>query len=544
MYRRIFLEVIELRTRFVVFLRSRRLVLLAIVNVCVVVAAMAVPTFGIGTLTNGIEGDVPLGVEPVVVEPFGYNAGLALDDIVSTVERSPIFDTWDRGRGGTQLEVAPIEVTCFSADAPAPVVVRTQGWARGPVNSFGLRAESVMWSVRAYAAGQGAEYMHHLRDEVADCFVDVFPVEGLGTEAIGFRSGKTLTLMWRHGDVVSVFGYQINGRPGSVAALQEAAGKIDAIMKQTLAGVCVNASSTYDDDHGRSPFVDGFVGYLIPETFPVEPAVMKPPKGWKETGGKQVEELVLSDMFETLPTPPTGGVTAVTLPPPVARPILVDVPEKPSATFDVDKAVRDSEGPGCGWVFTGQSAPSFDPEKADATFETDTRDGREASEMAWQKWFTARIAYVDDYDRFAKQVNQYNSYIVTVGHVAAMWKLISEAREDYEEALTQYAAEVKTRDAFLKEQSAARTKYEENQAACQTGLFNPLPPPDSGVECPAVADPIVFQSAPTVGEKPVEPDEKKIVATYRKENLLPSEPDEEPPELSEETEPPESESSP
>lgn len=497
---------------------NRRMVAtLILCNVGLIAGAfVVVPTFGGTGLQPGMAGDKPVGVQAAAQQVVDMPAARVLDDVVAKVGATDVLKGWKPGRDGAEVEVPPVEVKCFAKGAPAPVTARTRGWVRGSVNSSGLAVDSVMWSVRAYGAGQGSAWVQHLRDTATACGVGVYAMPGLGVEAVTFTSGQVSTLVWRRGDVVSTFGYQHNHQPGAPSTVAVEANKVDQIIKGALSGVCADTESTFGSDAGRSPYVSAatYSGLFRERRYPVDEAVTEPPVGWEFGGGRTVKAVEPAAEPDDLAEKPSGEVP-VSMPDVVDRPTKPSKPDKPGTEFGVKEQIVDVTGPGCGWSFTAQIAPVFDKTVAKKTFEDAVGVERAEAESAWTAWFPAAGRYKDAYEQYAAQVEDYNTYVTEVRAVSDMWALINDARAAYEEAEALYQKQVDDRAEFKARKTLAGSEYAEDQAFCATGTFTPVDVARPAPVCPVVRPAILDRKAPKVGDKPEKPDEEKIVKDYR-----------------------------
>ena len=488
-------------------------------NAALLVAAIIfVPTFGVNGLESGVAGDQPTGVRPVQTNTVNLPATSALTSIAKGVDAAKVLKGWRGGRDGSSLEVTPVEVSCFAKGAPAPVEVRTKGWTRGGVNASGLASESVMWSVRAYAAGQGSAWFTNLRDNANRCGVGVYTIAGLGTDAVSFVSGRVSTLVWRHGDVISTIGYQRNQQPGYISVVRSAAERIDKVMKSVLDGVCADTGSTAASDRGRSPYVraSSFVGLFVSQKFEVEPTVMEPPYDWADTGGKTIQK-VTPVVFPTSLTEKPTGVVPISMPEPVVAPETPPkAPTKPQPTFKVNEQQDDTVGPGCGWAFTAQKTPTFDTPAAQSVFKRAVTSKRTTINLAWINWFPAMADHAIAYRAYTKEVKTYNAYIEEVLTASKAWQLIQDARDKYDTAMARYQKTVDAREAFLTEQEAAKIIYDEDRQFCSTDMFEPTDPDRAEPTCPAEKPAILSQKAPAASTRPVKPDEETIVKELQK----------------------------
>ena len=377
--------------------------------------------------------------------------------------------------------------------------------------TFENAAGTLTVSAHAYGAGAGALAFDQLSQRIAACPqressvssepVSVGGANGLIGHVRPDGSPSTVTsVVWRRGDVVLDVHASGVPYPDLIAAAQA----VDAKATTVIEPVCASMDSTVEDAL-RSPWIDrnAYTGWLAPETIAIAPSPLPtPPAGVLPRDlGLPLEPLPQVSEPSATPTEPLWPPA----PTPVATPVLPSpVAAQPSATT-VGVPRRDDAGPGCGWSFTGQSAPTFDEATALAT-RTDTltqaRAALTEAQKAWQgqvqKYWAASAAY-------QAGLGQYRLYAAKIAQVTRAWASLQAARDVYALALAQWQLAVADRTALVTAQQLAARDY---QAAVDACLIAPTPTPTVTTTATPTAEPTVSPSptdAPTVVCPPTRP---------------------------------------
>jgi hypothetical protein len=384
----------------------------------------------------------------------------------------------------------------------------------------------------AYGAGQGAVAFTAMQAQVNQHCLNRFGTanivasEGVGVDAATAwvsRSGsRTTAFLWRRGDLIAMVAS--TGPTVPMGMVQE----FDARMAAALSGVCAVVDSSLRDG-ARSPYADRarFTGLTIDR-----PAGL--PDGVSAPARVQPPAAAAVPVVD-LPVPPAGPFWPAALPSPVEVPVVPQVPAYPSLTAAVPVRVQDDEGPGCGWSFTGQPVPLFDPSSAALKADVDTGRAETALADKVAEYKDGVPGYRAAYTLYLADLASFQAYAEAVTTVAAAWDVIRADQARYADALKLYAAAVKARDEFLAMQVSAKTAYGAAVTACTAR--NPVPvrtpvppttPPTSTMSptvsataspsspamvCPPVPAPILAQPSPTAPVSPTSPPDPRPTAT-------------------------------
>jgi hypothetical protein len=407
--------------------------------------------------------------------------------------------------------------TPFDQACGRPTVDAVLSGAR--VYSIGSR--QVVLTVSAYTAGAGAVAIQDWVALLGSCGSARLSTPGspsfdafVATRYAGGGGPGATAIFWRRGDVVAIIAVPTSGASGMMGL----AAQVDPALSAALVGVCVNPKSTVADAV-RSPWAerDGFAGLtapvrvtVAPSPTPVPPAGVTPvPDTWSPTPlpsisfpQRPADPIWPSDL-------PSGGV-----PSPVPPVVLLPAP----TLSVVPSRLDDPVGPGCGWRFTGQSAPPFDPATEAVVAQGRVAQATENLTAAQVAWQASIVGYWQAVAAYSTQATAYTTYAVGVGDVARAWDRITAARQAYADAVTAYNAALAAREQFFLDQAAAQAAYDNAVAVCQAVSPSPTPtdtaaptgtpsPTDTPVtpECPPAVPPILGQPPPTIPPVPTPP---------------------------------------
>jgi hypothetical protein len=411
---------------------------------------------------------------------------------------------------------------------------------------FDVAGRGIAVTVTAYSAGAGPVAVRDRVAALASC-PDVTAGASstlAGVDAyVAYRTSSTLpavsVLGWRRGDVV-VAVYAPGRNP---VGLADRARVLDGRLLVALQGRCAEVASALADA-ARSPYVEGveFTGRLVPVPVAVDPlptAVDASPLPTRvPVAVDPVPTAVDTSPLPTLvpaptisfPVRPLDPVWPTDLPSPVAVPSLpADPGPEPTATAIPSRA-PDPVGPGCGWAFTGVTAPEFSSADEAARVESLVSGAREQLVAGQEEWRLRMEAYRGEAAAYDEQLAAFLQYAEQVRVVAAAWDLITAGRDAYAQDLAAYEAAVSAAQQFTVDQENARLAYEAAVHACSaadptdvasptdsptpTGTDLPTPTPSpttppsatpTTAGCPPDVPPILFEQPPVLPPSPTPP---------------------------------------
>lgn len=372
----------------------------------------------------------------------------------------------------------------------------------GPVAWHAARARTLSGdggegqvAVIAYPAGGGGAAFAQVREAAGRCAEDVTE-SGFGTESGAYRRGKTAVQVVRRGDVLAVVSASPADRMPDEGWLTE----LDDRLARLLGDSCIAVDAPAGDAQ-RNPFIDpeAFTGNVVMDPVPF-PAV-------DLTRAEDVATDPVVPLDVTPPAVPDAGERPAPLDPPapdlpdlpleVALPQAPQPPQAPNLDGRSARAVADPDGPGCGWEFTSQAAPTFDEATA-------TRAAEKARKAEVDRLVNDAAAFeqgkVNFYRAWSEHLTAltgYQTYATELAAVRTQWEVVIDARAEFVEAFERYRASQKRYDEYVVKRDAAQTEYDANLLRC----LNPLEWAD-GQTCPAQQPAILTATPPTVEPRP------------------------------------------
>ena len=390
------------------------------------------------------------------------------------------------------------------------------GATAGPVIAgqrvFVVSGRTVTVTVRAYGAGLGLPALQGLLIRVRDCArsgqnVGAAPAREIGVAALsGWAQpagspGRVSTLLWRRGDVIA--SVAVAGGPSSLPKLALA---VDAALLPRLTPVCADPRAVLTDAL-RSPYADRSVyqGWLVPRLLEIPPiGTPAAPPGVFPVPLDHTSTPLPSISTPIAPVPPLWPLA---LPTAVESPVAPTIPGPQPTSTQVPIATIDTTGPGCGWAFTGQLAPPFDPAAAQVAGDAATQSAQEQLIGSQTAWTQEVLDFWSSQGLYDSVATQYVAYAAAVRTVANAWDRITTDRNDYATALADYTSALALQADFLARRAAAQAAYDAAVAACAVPV-TPTPTPTPGAPiaiCPPTYPVILSEPTPTVPPSPTPP---------------------------------------
>lgn len=430
-----------------------------------VISAVAALVTAALVFTGGMQMDTASAPEP----PQSHTATAAWSQSPASAALASALDSgpegWDKDGQLQRNVTAPAPYSC-PLPGIAPATSLTQSYTAG-----GTR---IRVTAQAFTAGLGAEAMVLQSSNAPVCaggssglyltgVVDGHPGTEVESAAVTRGGVRSQVTVFRRGDVL-VF---VTGQDSS--RVMDLANVMDRHLDTKLDGVCVNEDSEVGDGR-RSPFSTS--GYSRYET-DTEVAIpeVKLPAAPKKADGAAVEKTALP--AAVLVKDPVEQAEVPEYPVAPAMPEFKEfpqAPEAPAAKATTVTAVKvptdDRQGPGCGWAFTGMSAPLFNKDAAageSAKLVAAAKKQLEADAAAWQ---VSVSSYWSAYDEYKAAAAEYTAYANEVTKVNAAWDRIAGQWDDYRERLKEFEDKSAERREFIERRDAAARDFETATAKC------------------------------------------------------------------------------
>jgi hypothetical protein len=386
----------------------------------------------------------------------------------------------------------PVSTAVRSVLAPYPFSCTDAGG--GPALSlsqdFTTSAGRVQLVVTAYTAGLGAEALDRLRAGAAKCAstgaATVRALAGAGAEAYTTsvtKGGSTGTVVSvRHGDVIA----HASG-PRSLDGKAVASDLVN-ILSSVVGPVCANRDSTANDGQ-RSPWsATKFVPLMELRTASIDdPGLPAIPVGalYLPTPIPETEFSLTAVTPNALPTYPVWPE----MPAAVAFPVEPPAPASaPTLSATVPVKVEDATGPGCGWAFTGMTAPVFDAKAAAKAADSAVAAAELSLTNDADAWGTDVLAYWDAMSTFAPAATAYKAYADQVLVTNAAWNVIAADWSVYDADHASWVVSDTARTTFIAAQTKAQADYDKALSDCEATTGTHGPDCDTTVARPPMID--------------------------------------------------------
>lgn len=401
--------------------------------------------------------------------------------------------------------------------------------------------------VQTFGAGQSNTVLQQYRKGINNCAQrdgvarTLTASPGLANDAEGFTytisqdKKQTTVTVWVRGDAmmtVATSNYQTTTK---------IANEYDQVI---LAGLTETKCLSIDgklSDKTRSPFynTEDYTGWQrgrgvkIPETAAGITVGYRPLTGQPLHGaGAFIGDVPVKSptdgrvpinvmyMNVTKPEAPLPADYKQELPKKIIKPTVPKVtkPGEPILNTKIQERVIDTDGPSCGWVWSGQVMPEFDPTDEKARADQAERVARQtlvndvvANMNQYSNWYNQMLEYNLAATAWVKSVKEYND-------TAAKWHSLNQIRADYRARLDAYYKLVEARDAFIEQQEKAQKEYDLAVSECLArvdqpdgdGLDQEVPVPPITAS-PEPIDPTLPSEEPTQPPSEEEPEDCSLI---------------------------------
>ena len=384
--------------------------------------------------------------------------------------------------------------------------------------SYNTGASVVTATASVYPTGAGPWTMETLAAQLTDCadrrseVNRADDIDGLGVRAITADLPSGALFLVRRGDVI----LRITGPRQEAEAVVTA---LDATLASNL-GACADPVGAVGDER-RNPWLTDvpYQGLLADLTVNVDP--LGPPIPTMGVTAVALDTPVPDLPTVEVPDRPTDPVWPAELPAQVVKPTAPTSPGPEPVSTVIKVPEIDSVGPVCGWGYTLTAAPDVNATEIAERKSTLALAARTNLLARQQAWRPAVLTFYQEWATYQTAVSTYQRYATQVSAISAAWSAITDQRAAYRAALASYERAIVQRDEFLAAQTAARTAYDAEVAACLIPLPppTPTPTPTPGVTpeptptptptpvrvCPPVRPAILDQLPPIVPVKPTPP---------------------------------------
>lgn len=339
------------------------------------------------------------------------------------------------------------------ARPPHPLLCGSEHDAAGSFAATVTDGDQAQVYVAVYPAGLGAAELAAQVGDVRDCAASAttstvdLGAEGYDVASLWSGTGTT-TRAWRYGDVL----LYVSSDSGQT--MRQVADRLDELAAD-LTGKCLDTGSTAEDA-ARSPLHDGYEGWMVD----YEVTIPEP----EQTDATRLPDPVeLVDVVLPLERPYPVWPP---LPDPVDKPVEPDRPEPPATSTTVRVRQEDPDGPGCGWVFTGQAVPVFDRDAVAAKNEQTIAAARASLEEGVDEWRRELTAFWRTWPDYIAAVDAYTAYGEQVTETEQAWQPIDAAWRTYRAQEQAYRQELEAYNQAVATRRRLAAEYDEQVAAC------------------------------------------------------------------------------
>lgn len=358
------------------------------------------------------------------------------------------FDTWNLSSEQDKMKMLPDN--CSSVEGSNALLA--QKMASGDGYSV---------TVQVYGAGQARTQYEKLKASLLKCYPDSKQTD----ESVSYDKGELLT----YGDtIVSIIADDADKLGTLESTINE------RVVSNLMQTGCVALNETVDDAK-RSFYYDrnSFTGLIEKETVTQDVNLLEPSiptvLGTDTSDLNATLKAVFTNPKDDAPTQPSdplpSGITT-TLPDTPAYPSIAALPSKPSDSKDIYYQVADTDGPGCGWKWSGQAVPTFDTDTLNTNHSTLVKNAKaeikksaeeyNTSVITWSKQTATALSFETSWDTYTEQVNT----------IYTAWKGLNERRDALKTPWYNYIQGLQEVVDFDESKAAAATSWNNAVKSC------------------------------------------------------------------------------
>lgn len=436
----------------------------------------------LAAVSVGVSSVLTLGISSIVAdEPAAAATGRAVVAGTDTPARTLIEDSL--GALSVAGEVGPVRwstadpypFSCATLSAPAALT------ATAPITtSSGVATVSV----DVFGAGLGATAYRELVVGVGDCTGQLDTVTtvspGFGAESSQVTIDRAGTVrsatLSRVGDIVWFVSSDTSATTSTVAQA------VNQAITDAAAGTCVNPTSGIED---RARNLIAGAKY-VPYQRSAIASINSP--GLPTVNSSTVEPVPLDAPLPALPpvTPekqPTWPVWP-DMPAAVPMPTLAQPAPEPVLSGTYTELLLDTDGPGCGWAFTGTASSNEDGDSIKAANAAASDGIKTTLKKQAADWKAQVLEFWSAWPQYQKDAAAYSAYAAQVEETNAAWRVINAEWKTYLAEVDDFNADMKAHKALVASIETAKTDYAAALVACETrpeptpaATKSPTPPP-------------------------------------------------------------------
>lgn len=148
--------------------------------------------------------------------------------------------------------------------------------------------------------------------------------------------------------------------------------------------------------------------------------------------------------------------------------IPTPVPNETAFAGDAAYKIADSQGPGCGWAWSAQSAPIYSEDELEAAKNASIRSTQEMLNANAANYVGNKIKWALQMAEIAPTADRWNTFVNQTNTVHEKWSWLEMQRAELEPFWFDYVAQHEYWSTFDARKAAAKTQFEEELKRCET----------------------------------------------------------------------------
>lgn len=283
---------------------------------------------------------------------------------------------------------------------------------------------------QTYGAGQAATQYNKYLDSLSECGVQISNATKGSIQYVSWNGGY----MMNEGDAI------VSVTTTDTSKQQDIGNKVMEAMDSLMSKTDCLATDSSDDSSYRSFYYDAksYTGLTQQEQISStkKTVSLSLPQNLKDAGS--IDNLYTSPTIRSVPESPLPANMKASLPSSPTKPVVEQGESAPPSIDTIDYQVKDINGPGCGWKWSGQSAPTFDQSALTAKYkQTKTSairslDQRVLSYNSWASSYSLSTLWS------MKFIDTWNQYTQSVNQITDSWNKLDAGRNAFKPTWSSY----------------------------------------------------------------------------------------------------------
>lgn len=283
---------------------------------------------------------------------------------------------------------------------------------------------------QTYGAGQAATQYDKYLDSLSKCGMQISNATKGSIQYVSWNGGY----MMNEGDAI------VSITTTDTSKQQDIGNKVMEAMDSLMSKTDCLATDPSNDSPYRSFYYDAksYTGLTQQEQVSsTEKTVsLSLPQNLRDAGS--IDNLYTSPTIRSVPESPLPANMKASLPSSPTKPVVGQEESAPLGIDTIDYQVKDINGPGCGWKWSGQSAPTFDQSALTAKYKQmktsaiQSLDQRVLSYNSWASSYSLStlwsMTFIDTWNQYTQSVNQ----------ITDSWNKLDAGRNAFKPTWTAY----------------------------------------------------------------------------------------------------------